>query len=56
MFLERKNLGYTQDLKNKIMYELVFWKYLEEVYLNHHGFVNSFQNKQWGLGCTVQKK
>jgi hypothetical protein len=23
-------------LKNKIMYELVFWKYLEEVYLNHH--------------------
>jgi hypothetical protein len=23
-------------LKNKHMYELVFWKYLEEIYLNHH--------------------
>jgi hypothetical protein len=23
-------------LKNKSMYELVFWKYLEGIYLNHH--------------------
>jgi len=23
-------------LKNKRMYELVFWKYLEGIYLNHH--------------------
>jgi ribosomal protein S17E len=32
---------------NKIMYELVFWKYLEEVYLNHHEVYRTFQkNKQ----------
>jgi hypothetical protein len=35
------------------MYELVFWKYLEEVYLNHHEFMKPFQKNKEIEGLEI---